>query len=141
MKQREIGSENGRLSASTALVGPVYSPPMAHVIDRDKWAEAPDRWQGELQCGAFGSRSCLIFNYLPDIGGGPRLHKHPYAELFIIRSGTALFTVGDQKIEASAGQILIVPPDTPHKFTNVGPGPLETTDIHENGSFITEWLE
>ncbi|TIU16133.1 MAG: cupin domain-containing protein, partial [Mesorhizobium sp.] len=23
----------------------------------------------------------------------------------------------------------------------LGPGPLETTDIHENGSFITEWLE
>ncbi|TGV65450.1 cupin domain-containing protein, partial [Mesorhizobium sp. M00.F.Ca.ET.158.01.1.1] len=55
--------------------------------------------------------------------------------------GTGLFTVGDQEIEASAGQIVIVPPHTPHKFTNLGPGPLETTDIHENGSFITEWLE
>ena len=114
---------------------------MAHVIERDGWAEAPDRWQGELQCGAFGSRSCLIFNHLPGIGGGPRLHKHPYAEIFIIRSGTGLFTVGEREIEACAGQILIVPPDTPHKFTNLGPGPLETTDIHENGSFITEWLE
>ncbi|MER8412146.1 cupin domain-containing protein [Mesorhizobium sp. M0870] len=71
----------------------------------------------------------------------PRLHTHPYAEIFIIRQGTGLFTVGDQEIEASAGQILIVPPNTPHKFTNLGPGPLETTDIHENGSFITEWLE
>ncbi|WP_254016964.1 cupin domain-containing protein [Mesorhizobium escarrei] len=118
---------------------------MAHVIDRDKWARTPDRWpdhwQGELQCGAYGSTSCLIFNYLPEIGGGPRLHMHPYCEIFIIRTGTGLFTVGDQQIEASAGQILIVPPDTPHKFTNLGPGPLETTDIHENGSFITEWLE
>ncbi|PAQ11528.1 MULTISPECIES: cupin domain-containing protein [Mesorhizobium] len=118
---------------------------MAHVIDRDKWARTPDRcpdhWQGELQCGAYGSRSCLIFNYLPEIGGGPRLHMHPYCEIFIIRTGTGLFTVGDRQIEASAGQILIVPPNTPHKFTNLGPGPLETTDIHENGSFITEWLE
>ena len=78
---------------------------------------------------------------LPDIGGGPRLHSHPYAEIFIIRQGTGLFTVGDRQIEASAGQIVIVPPDTPHKFTNLGPGPLETTDIHENGSFITKWLE
>lgn len=24
---------------------------------------------------------------------------------------------------------------------NLGPGPLETTDVHENGTFITEWLE
>jgi mannose-6-phosphate isomerase-like protein (cupin superfamily) len=114
---------------------------MAHVIDRDKWADVPDRWQGELQCGAYGSNSCLIFNYLPQIGGGPRLHTHPYCEIFIIRQGNGLFTVGDQQIKASAGQIVIVPPNTPHKFANLGPGPLETTDIHENGSFITEWLE
>jgi len=141
MKLQEISGEIGILFASTSAAGPVYSAAMAHVIDRDKWAEAPNRWQGELQCCAFGSRSSLIFNYVPGIGGGPRLHKHPYAEIFIIRSGTGLFTVGDQEIEASAGQILVVPPDTPHKFTNLGPGPLETTDIHENGSFITEWLE
>jgi mannose-6-phosphate isomerase-like protein (cupin superfamily) len=114
---------------------------MAHIIDRDTWAEAPDCRQGELQCGAFGSNSCLIFNYLPGAGGGPRLHSHPYAEIFIIRQGTGLFTVGDRQIEASAGQIVIVPPDTPHRFTNLGPGALETTDIHENGSFITKWLE
>ncbi|TIV05653.1 MAG: cupin domain-containing protein, partial [Mesorhizobium sp.] len=23
----------------------------------------------------------------------------------------------------------------------LGPGPLESTDIHESGHFITEWLE
>jgi mannose-6-phosphate isomerase-like protein (cupin superfamily) len=40
-----------------------------------------------------------------------------------------------------AGQIHIAPPNTPHKFTNVGPGHLETIDIHDNGKFITEWLE
>jgi len=141
VKRRKIKGEIGPPFASTAVAGSVYSAAMAHVVDRARWAQAPDRWQGELQCGAFGSKSCLIFNYLPEPGGGPRLHKHPYAEIFIIRSGTGLFTVGGQKIKAISGQILIVPPDTPHKFTNLGPGPLETTDIHENGHFITEWLE
>jgi hypothetical protein len=29
----------------------------------------------------------------------------------------------------------------PHKFENLGPGTLECIDIHENGAFITEWLE
>ena len=114
---------------------------MAHVIDRETWAEAPDRWQGELQLAGYDSNSCLIFNYLAEPGGGPRLHTHPYAEIFVIREGTGLFTVGDKQITATTGQILIVPPDTPHKFTNLGPGPLETLDIHENGKFITEWLE
>jgi mannose-6-phosphate isomerase-like protein (cupin superfamily) len=141
VKRRKIKGGIEPPFASTAVAGPVYSVAMAHVVDRARWAQAPDRWQGELQCGAFGSKSCLIFNYLPEIGDGPRLHRHPYAEIFIIRSGTGLFTVGDQEIKATAGQILIVPPDTPHKFSNLGPGPLETTDIHENGHFITEWLE
>lgn len=114
---------------------------MAHIIDRETWTRTPGLWQGELQLSAYGSNSCLIFNYQPEIGGGPRLHTHPYCEIFIIRQGTGLFTIGDKQIEATAGQILIVPPNTPHKFTNLGPGPLESTDIHESGSFITEWLE
>lgn len=114
---------------------------MAHIINRDAWAATPEGWKGELQGGAYGSSICVIFNFQPTPGGGPRLHKHPYAETFIIRAGTGLFTVGDEQITATAGQILVVPADTPHKFTSLGPGPLETIDIHENGTFITEWLE
>jgi mannose-6-phosphate isomerase-like protein (cupin superfamily) len=59
----------------------------------------------------------------------------------VIRLGAGLFTIGDRQVQASAGQILVVPPGTPHKFSNLGPGPLETIDIHESGKFITEWLE
>jgi mannose-6-phosphate isomerase-like protein (cupin superfamily) len=75
------------------------------------------------------------------IGGGPRLHRHPYPETFIIRSGMGMFTVGGESIQGTAGQIVVVPAHTPHKFTNAGPYPLETIDIHESGRFITEWLE
>ena len=50
------------------------------------------------------------------IGAGPRLHSHPYAETFVIRSGRALFTIGGETVEATAGQILVAPKDTPHKF-------------------------
>jgi mannose-6-phosphate isomerase-like protein (cupin superfamily) len=114
---------------------------MAHVIDREEWATAPEGWNGELQGGAYGADICVIFNLLETPGGGPRLHKHPYPETFIIRTGTGLFTVGDKEITATEGQILVVPADTPHKFTNLGPGPLETIDIHESGKFITHWLE
>ncbi len=114
---------------------------MAHVINRDEWAATPEGWKGELQGGAHGANICVIFNFQQQPGGGPRLHKHPYAETFIIRSGTGLFTVGEEQITATAGQILVVPPDTPHKFTNLGPGPLETIDIHESGKFDTHWLE
>lgn len=74
-------------------------------------------------------------------GGGPRLHKHPYAEVFIILEGRVTFTLGAASVEARAGQVVIAPPDTPHKFVNSGDGPLRQIDIHTSERFITEWLE
>ena len=114
---------------------------MTQIIERDQWADSADVWSGEAQCGRFGANLSLIFNRIEAVGGGPRLHKHPYAETFIIRQGKALFTIGDEEIPAEAGQILIAPANAPHKFTNLGPGPMESIDIHENGTFVTEWLE
>jgi mannose-6-phosphate isomerase-like protein (cupin superfamily) len=113
----------------------------AHLIDRVDWADDPTLWKGELQGGPYGANISIIFNDVREPGGGPRLHRHPYAETFIIRSGVGLFTVADETIRAIAGQVVIVPAHTPHKFTNAGPGPLETIDIHASGQFITEWLE
>ena len=107
----------------------------------EDWLDDPSRFHGEWQGGAFGSNICVIANRIDRPGGGPRLHTHPYPEVFVIREGRGLFTVGDQEIEATAGDILVAPANTPHKFTNLGPGPLETIDIHENGNFITDWLE
>ena len=60
---------------------------------------------------------------------------------FDVRTGRALFTLGDQEIEAMAGQVLVAPAGTPHKFKNLGPGLLETIDIHASDRFITDWLE
>ena len=114
---------------------------MAYAIERKDWADHPERWQGEVELGAFDGDLCIIFNLLDEPGGGPRLHRHPYIETFIVRRGTGRFTLGDREIIATEGQILIAPANMPHKFTNVGPGPLETIDIHSSGKFRTEWLE
>jgi mannose-6-phosphate isomerase-like protein (cupin superfamily) len=48
--------------------------------------------------------------------------------------------VGDEEIEVGAGEIAIVPSDTPHRFVNSGDGPLRQIDIHVSPSFSTEWL-
>lgn len=40
----------------------------------------------------------------------------------------------------NAGQILVVPPDTPHKFSTLEGG-YEAIHIHANDEFVTEWLE
>ena len=74
-------------------------------------------------------------------GSGPKLHKHPYAEVFVLLEGQATFTAGEDVIEAVGGQIVIVPAGLPHKFVNSGTGPLRQVDIHPSGRFITDWLE
>lgn len=74
-------------------------------------------------------------------GEGPKLHTHPYEETFIVQAGAARFTVGDETLEASPGQILIVPPSTPHKFVNSGDSRLQMVSIHGAARMVQEDLE
>jgi mannose-6-phosphate isomerase-like protein (cupin superfamily) len=83
---------------------------------------------------------CILFVDAPP-GGGPRLHSHPYEEVLIVQEGEGLFVAGEEERRAGAGDIVVVPPDTPHRFVNCGDGPLRQIDIHVSPSFATEWLE
>ncbi len=74
-------------------------------------------------------------------GTGPSLHKHPYDETFIVEDGSVRFTAGEETIEAVAGQIIVVPADTPHGFVNTGEGILRQVNIHPVPRMETEWLE
>jgi mannose-6-phosphate isomerase-like protein (cupin superfamily) len=88
-----------------------------------------------------GSEISIIQEYTDEVGAGPRLHQHPYGETFIIRRGSARFTVGDEILVGSGGQVLVVPAFTPHKFEVLGGGVFESIHIHANDRFVTEWLE
>jgi mannose-6-phosphate isomerase-like protein (cupin superfamily) len=74
-------------------------------------------------------------------GRGPSLHRHPYAEVFIVQEGQAIFTVDGEQQEVRAGDIVVARPNQPHAFVNSGSGPLRQIDIHLSPSFSTEWLE
>jgi mannose-6-phosphate isomerase-like protein (cupin superfamily) len=74
-------------------------------------------------------------------GEGPDLHVHPYEEIFIMYEGVATFTVGDTQIEAGPGEIVVVPPNTPHKFKNTGEVPLRQVGIHPRAEMVQEDLE
>jgi quercetin dioxygenase-like cupin family protein len=74
-------------------------------------------------------------------GHGTGLHRHPYAEVFIVNEGHARFRVDDETIEAGAGEIVIVPPGVPHAFTNRGTNPLRLVTLHPQARMSTEWLE
>ncbi len=70
-------------------------------------------------------------------GSGPRPHRHPCEEIFLVQEGTVTFTAGDEVVEASGGQV-VVPADVPHKFVNSGTGRLRQVDIHASERFITK---
>jgi hypothetical protein len=57
------------------------------------------------------------------------------------RAGRATFTVGEETIDVTGGQIVVAPAGVPHKFINPGTGPLRQIDIHANDRFVTVWLE
>jgi mannose-6-phosphate isomerase-like protein (cupin superfamily) len=74
-------------------------------------------------------------------GVGPKLHRHPYPEVFIVESGRATFRIGERTIEVDAGNVVVSPAGEAHGFTNSGTGELRLTAIHGAGRFDTEWLE
>jgi quercetin dioxygenase-like cupin family protein len=73
-------------------------------------------------------------------GEGPGLHRHPYAETFIVQEGQATFTVGAETIEARAGDVVVAPADVPHAFVNSGPAVLRSVNIHPVSEMETVWL-
>jgi mannose-6-phosphate isomerase-like protein (cupin superfamily) len=74
-------------------------------------------------------------------GAGPKVHRHPYAEVFIVESGRATFRIGDETVEVEGGHVVVSPAGEAHGFTNTGEGELRLTAIHGAGRFATEWLE
>jgi mannose-6-phosphate isomerase-like protein (cupin superfamily) len=60
---------------------------------------------------------------------GPPLHVHPDAEVFLVEEGEARFTIGNEEFVVSSGQIVMVPPETPHRFENTGDDVLRIVSI------------
>lgn len=73
-------------------------------------------------------------------GVGPKLHRHPYPEVFIVESGQATFQIGERSVVVEGGHVVVSPSGEAHGFTNTGTGELRLTAIHGAGRFTTEWL-
>ena len=86
-----------------------------------------------------GAGICVIFNESAP-GHGPAQHTHPYEEVFITLEGQPTFHVDGQEIAATPDEVVVVPPNTPHGFTNTGDGPLRMVNIHVSPTFSTNWL-
>lgn len=84
--------------------------------------------------------SFFLIHYL-DPGTGPGLHTHPYPEIFVTLEGEALMTVGNEQRVVRAGDIVVAPANTPHKFVSQGDIPLKQVDIHCSSRMVQVDLE
>jgi mannose-6-phosphate isomerase-like protein (cupin superfamily) len=80
-------------------------------------SDLPGNLVGRFEGREHGS-SVSFFIGTFDAGTGPGLHLHPYDETFIVEAGSATFTVDGETFELGAGQITVVPANTPHKFVS-----------------------
>ncbi len=110
------------------------------LIERADGRDDGEAWTENYEALPGGADISIILESTTRPGVGPRLHRHPYAETFLIRRGSATFTVGTEQFDGHAGQVLIVPAATPHKFST-GPNGYEAVHIHASPRFETEWLE
>jgi mannose-6-phosphate isomerase-like protein (cupin superfamily) len=112
---------------------------MYHVIPSGK-LQPNARGTVTFEGDGYGSGvSFFLVNNEP--GAGPDLHKHPYSETWIVRSGKARFTADGKDIEAGPGDIVVVGSETPHKFKNTGTDRLDIICIHASPRMIQESLK
>lgn len=98
-------------------------------------------YRGFVNGEDLGTQLTVLTYGTDDVGAGPALHVHPYDEVFIVQLGKARFFVGDEVIDASAGDTVLGPAGVPHRFINLGPGRFQTVDIHLSPKWIQTNLE
>jgi quercetin dioxygenase-like cupin family protein len=140
------GEPDGAISDLTLMVRPLAT--LLDAVDRMKvllgvvgparieQVELPGRFEG----ADHGAGVSFFLARTPP-GRGPSLHRHPYEETFVVHEGRLSFTVDDHAIEARAGQIVIAPSGSAHKFVNVGDAPAHMTNIHPRPRMSQEDLE
>jgi len=103
---------------------------MTYLISNDELPHSQTAYQFEGYRYGDAELSFFLTEAPPE--SGPELHAHPYAEVFVIQEGQATFTTGDATIEATGGQIVVVPASVPHKFVNSG-----TEQLRRSASTLT----
>ena len=93
--------------------------------------------------GADTGGAYALFETRTPAGGGMSPHLQRYEdEAYFVIEGSFAVRIGDQTHELGPGGFIFVPRETPHAYTNVGPGPgrllvlVSPGGIHEH--FLAE---
>lgn len=90
--------------------------------------------------GAQAGAGVSVFVTRTPPGRAVELHVHPYPETFLLLEGQGRWTRGDDVLELRPEQLVVVPPETPHGFRNIGDVPLLVVSVHEAGAVEQTWL-
>ena len=77
----------------------------------------------------FSGKNCMMVlnKLLPS--SRPKLHQHPHEQLAYIVEGTGRFVLGDEVLDMSAGDIILIPPDVPHSLEVTSKQPVLNLDV------------
>lgn len=73
-------------------------------------------------------------------GQGPAMHQHPYPETCIVLSGRVAMVVDGEEVVGGTGDVVVIGPTTPHRFTAVGDERLRMVCVHASERFIIDWV-
>jgi quercetin dioxygenase-like cupin family protein len=112
---------------------------MFHIVRREE-QQSGGLARVQFEGQPYGSEVSFFLGDLPP-GKGPGLHKHPYSETCIVRSGQAAMTVDGEDVLAGAGDIVVIGREVPHRFVAIGDESLEMVCVHASDRFVIEWLD
>lgn len=101
--------------------------------NQKKGAVAAVEFEGE----PYGAGISFFVGNLSE-GKGPGLHKHPYSETCIVLAGQAAMVVDGEEVVAGAGDVVVIGPDAPHRFTAIGDERLDMVCVHASERFVIE---
>jgi mannose-6-phosphate isomerase-like protein (cupin superfamily) len=116
VKERSRMPEPGRYLPETETAVPIIRPPGSGKVIGVLGAQSTFKVLSAQTGGAYA----ILEQQVP-AGHGPALHVHRHeTEIFYILEGQFEVTLGDQKVSAPAGAMVVGPRDIPHTFRNVG---------------------
>lgn len=123
-----------------AIAGPAQLEPM--IADEDDYRPR-SRWSLITDPGGPAGAVqdlCLI---VEEVGVGDRipLHRHRNDEMIMVMDGLAEATLGEERLEMSAGTTLFVPKGAVHGLRNIGDGTLHIHEIFPSIMIDVEMLD
>jgi len=94
------------------------------IVDHDSAPEVP--WRPNYRKWAItqegdGTTSSNVSHSTVGVGTGAPLHTHEADEIIVVLHGTLRARLGDDVVDVTANQTMVIPPNVPHGFTSVGP--------------------